>query len=65
MPEKRFSCPICQRYYYKFVYMDENDNVIGCSECVRAVDESLYQEQVESQLHDEHIDFLIDEAMGN
>ena len=62
--ENRIPCPCCDSLDYDFVYMDAFDNVLGCSECVHAVDEQIYQEQVETQLYDSHIDYLIDEAIG-
>lgn len=62
--ERRIPCPCCDSYDYEFVYMDAYDNVQGCSECLRAIDEAIYQERVEEQLYDEHINHLVDEARG-
>lgn len=45
-------CPVCGAVLYETLYLDADDNIAGCSECVKEVDAAEYwEEQRENDKH--------------
>lgn len=62
--ERRIECPYCASTDYRFVYMDTLDQIVGCSNCVHAVDADLFQEQEEAKAYDAMVDKEINEKLA-
>ena len=59
------NCPCCGSSGYHVIYIRElNDEVVGCSDCIKAVDGYEYTQDVVERSYDEHLDQEIDEALG-
>ena len=55
-------CPACGSDCYEEIYRDCNDDVCGCSDCVRAVSLEDYLVELEEEMEDER--YAIEEERG-
>ena len=55
-------CPVCGSDCYEEVYRDCNDDVCGCSDCVRAVSLEDYLVELEEELEDAR--YAVEEERG-
>ncbi len=56
-------CPVCGSDCYEEVYRDCNDEVCGCSDCVRAVSLEDYLAELEEELEDAR--YAVEEERGS
>ena len=55
-------CPVCGSDCYEEIYRDCNDEVCGCSDCVRAVSLEDYLVELEEELEDAR--YAVEEERG-
>ena len=55
-------CPVCGSDCYEEVYRDNNDEVCGCSDCVRAVSLEDYLVELEEEMEDAR--YAVEEERG-
>ena len=55
-------CPVCGSDCYEKLYRDCNDDVCGCSDCVRAVSLEDYLVELEEELEDAR--YAVEEERG-